>query len=295
MAFLENRKYSIRLNFNPEDAILICSEPRGGSTWLAEVLRKEISTVVLWEPFTGDENNPFKRLGLHWRQNLPEDVVWPELSELLLECFKGQTLDTNSAYLERLFPSRFLRANRLILKCVHANGMLPWITNQICFRHPPIYLLRHPFAVVLSQKRHGAWKEQEIPFQIPNCPYNEIFKRHSHFLSTLKSFEEVMTANWCLSNIHTLNHPNPVRWHTLYYEHLREQGLVGLFRHFELPVPRDVGLLANKPSRTTRGSGPTSLDSWQQEISVSLQGRMQRVLDTFGVTQYSKDSPFPLI
>jgi len=295
--WLERRMRGIRarLDFDPLDGILIFGEPRGGSTWLAEVLRRQTRTAVVWEPFTGDARNPFKRLGIHWRQNLPDDAEWPELEDRFRDLLRGRLLDARTAYFERLRPSGYLRAGRLIFKFVHANGMLPWIARHFAFRHPPVYLLRHPFAVVASQKRHGAWKNMKLPFRVPEGPFDEAFRKHAPFLSQLDTFEEAMTANWCLSNHRPLRQAPDGRWATLFYEHLREDPpfIRELFRHFDLPVPADSEEVAAKPSRTTRGSGPAPLDAWTHDLPSALQDRMQRVLDYFEVTAYSKRSPLP--
>jgi len=295
--WLRRRLRSLRphLEFSPEDAIFLSGEPRGGTTWLAEIIRRSSPTAVVWEPFTGDKKNPFRKLGIHWRQNIPPDADWPEMSTSLHTMLGGRALDTNSAYYERLRPANYLQADRLLVKCVHANGMLRWIVRQVDFQHAPIYLLRHPFAIVSSQKKHGAWKNVKAPYHLPKGPYDKIFRRHEDFIGGLDTFEEIMTANWCLSNQYNISNLNSQKWMSVFYEHLREghQSVRTIFDHFDLPVPDNVDELIEKPSRTTRGSRPASLDGWRRKIPFPLQESMQRVLDHFSISLYSKDSPWP--
>jgi len=73
--------------FDSGNAILLFSDPRGGSTWLTEILMKAINPAVIWEPLSPGINSEFKKLGFPPRQFIPEEDEWPEAKEAFQELF----------------------------------------------------------------------------------------------------------------------------------------------------------------------------------------------------------------
>src|SRR5690349_13836871 len=72
--FLNRKKDYI----NPGETILVFSNPRGGSTWMAEILNEIPKSVVVWEPLFKTKLKGFSNLDFHWHQPIPAGTIWPE-------------------------------------------------------------------------------------------------------------------------------------------------------------------------------------------------------------------------
>jgi hypothetical protein len=277
--------------FDPLANLVIFSEPRGGSTWLAECLARLPHTVVLWEPLNIREMPRFRRLGFAWRQPIPEDADWEPARRAFQDVFEGRMLNAWTCTLA--LPTDFLMAERMVVKFCRANAMIPWLVRNFAFRQKPIYLIRHPFAVVASQMAHAGWRREFDGFRMPDCPYRELYDRHAAFLSSLSSKEEELLAIWCLANLVPLNHPRrDLDWITVHYEDLLERPRVELGRVFSAwgmalsPAVLDhVGLASSTAGGALPGSA-AQLTKWQRAFTPAQVDRMLAVLAYFGVRRY---------
>ena len=52
-----------RKSLDPKDALIICADPRGGSTWLYEMLSRLDGVTGLWEPLDIGRAALFRDLG----------------------------------------------------------------------------------------------------------------------------------------------------------------------------------------------------------------------------------------
>lgn len=291
--FLKTRQYQ------PENNYYIFSEPRGGSTWLMGVIQQITQAPVIWEPmFMLSPRHPFRQIGFYWNQYIPENADWPEAKLLFEQLFRGEIL------YEGIFrfatPWQVAQSRSLLFKFCHANSLLPWLCQNFRFQHKPIYLLRHPFAVVYSQLNHGAWERTPSRFFIPtNVRHREIFLQHEDFLHSLSTREEVLTANWCLSNVVVLNSPaHNQNWITLHYEHLvlePQQQIQRILQAWNMTFNiSQIDFRKNSP--TTQSYSPKQptrrIAQWQQLPADTLK-RMARVLTYFNIKEYEPDKPMP--
>lgn len=277
-------------NFEPADNLILCSAPRGGSTWLAELLSQVPRTAVLFEPMYRRRSWPFKELNLVAYQPIPEHAEWPEAKAAFDAVFRGKVINDWTGH-QSSFLS-FLTAKRLVVKLCWAHAMLPWLTRTFKFNYRPVLLLRHPFAVAASQLKFGAWDRMDGGFRIPSCRFQEHFTKHEHFLSQLRGREESLVAYWCLANQVPLTHPgNNQRWTTVYYEHLLmnpEPEIQRIFRNWGLPVPRHILDRVRIPSAKTveatfREEGlEEQLVKWRRVFDNRQLDKMMAVLDYFG-------------
>ena len=74
-------------------ALLICGDPRGGTTWLAELIKLLPETAMLWEPLAVANVKQFKSLGFQWRQYIPEHESWPEAKALFEDLFAADSFN----------------------------------------------------------------------------------------------------------------------------------------------------------------------------------------------------------
>lgn len=285
--------------FQPEQNYLIFSDPRGGSTWLSEILNKIPNTAVIWEPINLRRTPEFEKLNFGWRQFIPENEQWNEAKNLLERSIKGNIPATTFKH----SINDFKKADKLIIKFVRGNALLPWLVNQFDFQYLPVYLVRNPFAVVASQQRHGNWSEFHWQKHFPeNMAFNEYFTKHLDFLKTLTTPEESLMAIWALSNNVPLNSKNNnIKWITVNYENLllnSEEELYRIFNRWNQKIPDTVYSQLKIPSKTTKAGSPVSgmkqLEHWKTKFNSDQINKMLEVLKYFEIKAYS-DELLPLI
>lgn len=282
-----------RNDFDPGEALMIFSDPRGGSTWITEMVQQIPRTAVVWEPLNLNSTDAFRKIGFGWRQYIPEDAEWEEARGTFEQLLRGRLLNESRHNLLSMDLHR--QADRLIVKVCRGNALLPWLTRQFTFRHKPIYLIRHPFAVVASQLRFGAWDKTFGGFSIPKGRYNDLYTPHADFLQRIETKEEALVATWCLTNLVPLRHPkNNVDWITVNYETLLlqpERTLERIFGVWNMPLPSGALDQVRQASDTTRDatfqiSLEAQLRKWQEQFSDDQIRRMTSVLDYFEVEFY---------
>lgn len=288
-----------RLNFNPETNYLIFSDPRGGSTWLTEIVHKITQKPILWEPLQLKKVKEFNDIEFGWRQYIPEDATWPEAKALFDALLQGKL--RNKWIMQAATTKQLLKADAVLIKFCRGNMLLPYLTNNYKFAHKPVYLIRHPFAVVSSQLKHGGWK---LPFQgfgIPKTPFNQIYKQHKPFLTSLKTKEEALTATWCITNLVPLNHEkNNIDWITINYETLLlhpEAVLNRILSEWDIKYNLN-NINFKRKSFTTRSGSPISgkeqLAYWKNNLTPKQIDRMEAVLQYFKIKAYTRN-PEPQI
>ena len=294
------RWLSITNNKIPEHQLLVFSDPRGGSTWLAEILKSIPSTALLWEPLHLNFVKQLNTLNFGWRQYIPDDFEWPDAKFFFEQVLSGKVINewtiSNSTLLE------YVHAKYFIVKICRGNMLLPWLTNNFNFKFKPIYLVRHPFAVVNSQLKQGGWDQVSNKFKIPETPFNDNFLIHKDYLNSLKSREEILTAIWCISNNTPMSHPNNnKKWITIYYENLLiepDKCMSKIFNIWGIPIPEGIEETYGKKSRTalknTNIENPyNQLSRWERELTRHQIKNMQNVLDYFEFKTYSSKDQIP--
>ncbi|NBC04973.1 MAG: hypothetical protein GVY20_14910 [Bacteroidetes bacterium] len=293
------RPFAKHHSYHPQENHYIFADPRGGSTWMMEIIQHITQEPVIWEPLNlKDKNNPFNSIQFDWRQFIPPNENWPEAKYLFQLLFEGKILDKD--ILDHSTLHQLNQSDSLLFKFCRGNALLPWLVEHFEFHYLPIYFVRHPFAVVSSQLRHGAWSHLNRTFEVPNTPFNTHYKKHEDFLKTISSNEEILVAKWCLSNLSTLNHHNNnKKWICIIYEDFVHDPKVQLERVLKSwSTDYDLSKLNfQRDSRTTHRDSPRSgqdkISSWKNIFDASQIDRMGRVLDYFNSKLYIKNSPLP--
>ncbi|HIF23759.1 MAG TPA: hypothetical protein EYQ27_18060 [Gemmatimonadetes bacterium] len=279
--------------FEPLESFVICSDPRGGSTWLSEIVAQIPRTARIWEPLNIQAVRRFQDLGFAWRQHIHENADWPEAERALSDALRGRILNGWTVRPGSL--TDLATADRLTVKFCRANALLPWLTRRFKFRHKPIHLVRHPLAVVASQLSYGAWDAPYEGFVIPSGPHSELWQEHAEYLSSLSTKAEALTAVWALTNRISLDHPRAnADWLTVYYEDLLaepEREIERIFDVWDEPVPKSAATQARVASATTKTATfeqgvEYQLAKWQRALSDRQIDSMLSVLQYFGIRQY---------
>jgi len=291
---LEGYYLNYKINFKEDEHFLIFSSPRGGSTWLAEVLSLTLGIPILWEPLLIRSSSRFSKLNFADMQFLPREMENNEVYRQFENLFKGNGIDDWEK--QKTNSKTLIQSKKALIKFCRGNMLLPYLSSQFNFKNKPIFLIRHPFAVVASQMKHIGWKGEVSEFQIPNNDFNEVYTMHSDFLRTLKSKETILLAQWCISNKIPLDDSkNNEDWITITYEELILEPQLTVKRIFDqwgLGVDADAIEFRNKSSTTQQGS-PISpkeqLGYWKKSFNDEQIFEMSNVLKYFKIELYDND------
>jgi hypothetical protein len=238
-------------------------------------------------------NPEVARVGFWWRQHIPQKERWPEAEAMFQDLFAGRML---SYYLMKsTTPAALEQADRLIVKFIRGNLLLPWLVER--FELPkPVLLVRHPCAVVASMLHHGAWRNLggQLPPLEPHR-YDDVMRSMIERLGPLKDETEMLAAIWCLNNAYPLLHAGNDRdWTTITYEEMvlrTEDTLAKVFREWKMPIPAQALEIARRPSRSTRSGSPVDdpealLSGWRKKLSMDQQERIINLVKRVGVDLY---------
>ena len=275
---------SNRKKLNPNEVILIVSDPRSGSTWLSEVLQSLPRSLVIDEPLHIKQSLELVKLNFSWRQHIPRGAEWPEAYTFFSNLFSGKQISPYSTKGIR----RAYSAKQLIIKSIRAKLLLPWLCDQFDFKYKPIVLVRHPMATIVSLKEHQAFNYPFKPFTKAPSRYSDVFDPFMPFLSELKTNAEQQLALWCISNKY-LSQQNAQNWLVIKYEDLLtdfENTLMYIFNNWGINRPEHMMQKKNIPSSSTSKEiieEQVQLNDWTKKISEEELMSYQKILDYFSV------------
>lgn len=279
---------------DPTRGLVIIASLRGGSTWLEELVRTIPRTATIYEPLDIDQNPAFRRIGFWWRQHIPDDARWPEAEEAFADLLAGRHLTPYLTMTTRM--GELLRADRLVFKICRGHLLLPWLIGR--FQLPkPVFLIRHPCAVVRSQmdwERFQGLKPVNIP---PSHRYDHLYRSQLPLLESCRTLEERLALAWAIDHKYLLDHPlNDVGWTTITYEELMTRPhdtLRKVFTAWGMSVPQAALDNIDRASRTSRATGrldPTEqLAKWRKQLTTDQQDRILDTVHRAGVDLYGRD------
>lgn len=299
--------------FKIKNAIIICSEPRGGSTWLMEIFNELPFTVVNLEPLHVNSGVVPKEFNFGWYPYLPKKVLDKKIE---LFFFKVFTLKIFNKWTTGFISLKKVVWSKLIItKFVLANQLLPWIVVNFSdkLRYKPIFLVRHPVTTCISQLKtfhKVAYKDLFKPlaekekFIVPMINFNERFKKHEVYINSLNSKLERQVALWCINNSNLFNHEDNNKWVTVFYENLienPENEFFNLLTSLKIKFnPQNLKRINfKKPSYSNFNKDYKVNVNEQLQSSLSKFSRdelqkLQDVFNYFNVVQYSAFSAYPI-
>lgn len=300
--FREKADLLRRKPFRAEEALVITGDPRGGTTWLMEVLSAWPGTAINWEPLHHLHGVVPEALRWGKRPFIPEHDRDAERLRVMRELLTAQR--STEWTLRYCSKEQAQGAERILTKFVRANLLLPWMTSTIDFERKPILLLRHPVPTVLSHLKAFPDPSHSAPtIRIPDQIFTERYVEHEPYLNGLQPGLERMLAMWCVNNLSTLRHPrHGIDWIVVHYEDLLLDPAPSLERiaaAWGLPAAPWIEHARRDRSSATdftrdRLSEPSAQAAkWMQRIDAAQAARLQGILDHFGIGAYRLDSPLP--
>lgn len=278
--------------YNLQNTIIVASSPRGGSTWLAEIIATLPSYHMLWEPLHLTNNPKCLQWGFQWQNYIPPGTFAPQKQRYIHEILTGSDLSTRILTSPQVNLTRLVFLRGYVVKFVNANMMLAWMTQHYPVR--TLLMIRHPCAVVSSQIQHKSWKHfDKNMLTIPDG----LFQDYPHLpgiFNQLQTHEEILAFEWALQSYVPLQTRSD-QWMVTTYEWLVTSGdseLERLFTYLQEPVPTQARKTLQKPSSSTAAEshvaqGRNPLEGWRQKLSAQQIDNILRVAHEVGITFYS--------
>jgi len=309
--------------------IVIFGSGRSGTTWIQDAIAKANGLRTIFEPLHPSVVQGAERFANRYvRSDSPE----PELKAFMDPIFSGELRSIWTDYRQRrdrlkpglsslyrprearILVSRYLgllnsyltrdrnRNRRLIVKFIRANLMLPWLENNYAFK--PLFVVRHPGAVVASQLRMGEsnWDDRALDaFKNDTGFWQDYLHRYAGLLSRELDVVQAHTTIWCIQNVLPLLDCQRRGRPIVYYENLMTQGasewprIITALDLGVVPGRNELEKPSQQRSKDIKGNryGVEHMGRWLKYLSADQLASMQAVLDEFGVTVYKAHEAMP--
>jgi len=284
---------------------LIFGVPRGGTSWLQEILVQERDAII-WEPLHFEHLQKHTNANFHIHMGhipyIPKEAIWADAEHYFSLLFKGEIAFglQNHFQLSNLPLSS---TTGLTIKFCRGNLLLPWLTKSFPSIRP-IYLIRHPLTTIASQWNYTALKDIGVRhniFNVQNPKHHDIFDQFEKFISKAKSREAVFANWWAIQNIIPLT-ANQSNWITVSYEHLFATPEIELKRignYLERDLTDNL-IRVDKPSFVTMPESclihnrEMQLESWKRVLTIHQAREIMAIIKDYGIDIYD-ETPFPNI
>jgi len=291
------KKNQYKDNLRKKDTITIFASPRGGSTWMANILMTLPGTALIYEPLFRNAYPELSELNFDWNQHIPQSDNWPEAHEFFRKLLNRQIVNVK-IYRRNRFRD-VPKSNLFIYKIVRGNLLLPWLVDR--FDVMPILLIRHPCSVVASQLNHPGWRwvDKFSKYYIPQGRGNAVWKPYVSIFKHIREKEEVLAAEWAMLNKYVIDHPyNNKRWITVSYEGMLinpEKELKRVFGRIGRPVPDNISGVVKHPVNTKDSlSGEfirkgDQLEAWRHRLTGKQIERVLNTVSKFNIKFYGPE------
>lgn len=277
-------RYCLNGRFFADNAIILTSSPRSGSTLLGQILSAIPQSCILFEPLHIGEVPEAAKAGFDWRTYVNPDTEWLEGAAFLKKIFEGRVV--NDWISHEITARQAFNSKQLIVKFVRANRLLPWLCKA--FDIPaPVFLMRHPCAVIASQVKYG-WHNAQYA---PESP--AYFNEYPAFQDVLKRLDcdvEYLAALWALDQLPALMQPTPLPWTLITYEELvlhPQVTIQKLFQRWNIDLDMDLALKKLQvPSSVVNRAGISGISGWKKQLTDEQVSRILKTIHAFGLTFY---------
>jgi len=297
--FLDYISTKMNIKRNISDTILLFGVPRGGTTWIHNILSTLDDYKPIHEPFNKNWF-PHKNMNIGGRPYLSSKESNDSLEDFLKRLFLGQIPSLNPVCNLNNFFS-----GKILLKFIRANRTMPWIYNHFQVRSM-FLILRHPCAVISSQIESGIrgyYTKKNIPLRkdmviadILKIPIIKNNKKLMNKLYNINTPEGLLAAIWSVDTLIPLSYPNPKPWKIIVYERLIlkwEDELRKIFNHLNEPIPKNAYNKYFKPSSTTQDATylgtSKQIAKWEKKLSENQIEQILNVIDWFDIDFYDRN------
>ena len=283
------KRLGLRKSFDPQEAIFIFGDPRSGSTWLAEMISMATERLLVDEPLNLNHTKDLLPDSFGWRQHIPENQDWLEVRDYFINLLSGKNIPHPCIRQNDLI--HFLKSKNAVYKTIRGKRLLHWLKANIKFKYKPIFLIRHPLAMIHSLSKHQSWNYQFRPFELPKKRNIETYVKHNDFLQNLRSTEEQILAHWCMANEIYFKHDNLIKDCIIVkYEDLlsdTENTLIDIFNEWQMDVGGINKIDFRKPSSSSNKGHKilpaVQKEQWKKEMDNTSVQKYNRILEYFEI------------
>lgn len=262
------------------------------------MLNKLNGSAIVYEPLNLDTAPELIKMGFTWRQHIPASKNWIEARRYFSRIFNGERVG-GQLFLERKFLFTF--CHTLIYKIIRGKLMLKWFLENFEIHNKPIFLIRHPIAVIESMRQHPSWNYDFSRFIVPECKNPEIYIKNEAFFQSLNTKQEQLLAFWCIGNQEMLNDKVLMKeFIIVFYEDLIAEPktvVQKIFAEFSIPLPDTIFSELQRPSKSSNQTQEIKfkdqIGKWKKSLSLEELQRYQFILDHFKINIYSSKSLYP--
>lgn len=283
----------IDLNHDIKNTVLLAGVPRGGTTWISEIINHRNKYRYMFEPFYNEN------VGLFEEFDSNEYIRPGEMNQrVFLNIHKVLSGRITHPWICRF--NRKVLCDKRLIKEVRVNLFLKWLKDSFPDLRI-ILLLRHPFAVACSRIRLGwdvnlrsFWKQTSLVSDHLE-PFMPEIKRCS------KDFEKHVCA-WCIQNYVPLTQfKGTGDLYVAFYERfcidvLRESRAMLRYLGDDTYLDPEANLC--RPSRMTYSQsaiarGEDLIRWWTNRITESELKRGIEILSIFGIDKIYSEKAVP--
>jgi hypothetical protein len=291
------RIYSRKLaqNYDISQSIAIASCPRGGSTWLAEIVATLPGYSLLWEPLEPAYHRQIFSYGFGYDDYVAPGTRDERKREYLRQVLSGEYLNLRYFNGGTYFQiGNFLRPCGYVAKFVRGNLLFYWMLQE--FNIKGILLIRHPCATVASQLHFGAW-QRAMEWSTKFIPFLEMYDPGLiKIYQSLSTIEEVLAFHWVIRTLIPLREPGSHPWLLVAYEKLMIDvpgELTRIFDYLGYPIPRKAHRQTRIASSTTKSYGnldaTNQLTRWKHYLTSKQISAILQVVYSSGADFYDED------
>ena len=280
---------------------MIAGSPRSGTTWLLELLRTLPGYKALNEPLMyQDARNGH---GFSWRTYHDPGEEAVEHRDYLETVLTGQLGVSPAWYFESdTRPGQVVEhatRDQLVVKFCRLNRMLHWFCGQFDVQGP-VFIIRHPCAVVASMLRHGAWDEGDLHGQdredhalhAEDLPVS-LQDTFAPILDRIDTQVEALATMWCLDHYVPLVHhaDGSYPWVLVPYERMVKRGREELRRvagALNVDVTPEMQEQLDEPSKSVKDQlhreAERQLAKWRRRLSERQVDDVLRIVDDVGLS-----------
>lgn len=211
-------------NFNKH--LIVLGSARSGTSWLSENLSKPFRYRMLFEPEHPDRTKNGKLIADQWFTS--QKPASNPAKKYLTKVFNNRVdsdwiaQNSNRKYKRHLWP--FI-PKQFVIKFIRMNLALTYLSET--FKIPIVFVIRHPFEVIASQKRVNFPWLRDFSFFLKQPELVAfIAKQFNYDLTEIqnKSYIEQLTVRWCIENVIPLQYQELPKhnFYVLKHEDLRE-------------------------------------------------------------------------
>ncbi len=287
-----------------KEAILVFSEPRGGSTWLLELLSTIPQSATLFEPlhsnyglFLNDERYEW---GIYPNPEFKNDHMHKEWTDLL----SGNLI--NGYVVSRSEVIDYINADKLIIKFIMGTPFLPWVSNNLDLKYKPIYLMRHPLAVAKSTLENLYKRGEKVLIDhkwVPEGANFDLYNKNKDIFDEKRPILHHLIGRWCVNNYFAIQESKNNEVIKVHYEDLLlhpNTVITNIFKIWEMEIPNALFEKVNIPSSSDfrkdfRTDKNDQLKKWFIGFSQTELMEMEEILKRFEIDVYSMFDILPTI